>query len=80
MLVESLLPVEEASSGVEDVPRERFMELRGRFWPALGSVAVLGGAVVADLAAFFGGASGAGNSTSCVRSSRESGTHSLEAG
>lgn len=52
------------------------MEPRGRFWPALGRVAVLGAAAVADLGAFFGGTSRVGNSTSCVRSRRESGTHS----
>ena len=75
-MVASLLPVEGASSGVDDVPRERFIDVRGRFWPALGRVEPLSGAVVADLGGFLGGASGGGNSTSCVRSRRVRGTHS----
>ena len=56
--------------------RER-AEGRGLFWPARCGGA-LGAAVVVVLVAFLGGASGAGHSTSCVRSSRLRGTHSKD--
>ena len=64
------LPVEGASSGVEETSREdgrgRLSDLGTVFW---------GGAVGA-LVAFLEGGSGAGHSTSWVRSKRVGGTHS----
>lgn len=68
-------PVERVSSGVSEFFREP-VEVRGRFWPAFGRGPALGagGAAFCD---FFGGASGAGHSTSCVRSMREAGMISI---
>lgn len=52
--------------------------VRGRFWPAadLGKVADLGAGGLAFWD-FLGGASGAGHSTSWVRSRRVAGIHSI---
>lgn len=68
-------PVEALSSGVSEFFR-LVVDGRGRFWPAvvLGAGAAFGAGL--DFWDFLGGASGAGHSTSCERSRRETGTHS----
>jgi len=70
------LPVTLPSSGVSEGLR-LVVAVRGRFWPAadLGKVADLGAGGLAFWD-FFGGASGAGHSTSWVRSRRVAGIHS----
>ena len=61
MGTEAALPVEGASSGVEEISRE-MAEGRGRFWPAT-DLRVLEGAVT-DFGGFLEGGSAGGHSTS----------------
>ena len=74
------LPELVVSSGVSEFLRlvAAVVDARGRFWPAvdLGRVADLGAGAV-DFCDFLVGASGCGHSTSCERSRREAGTHSI---
>ena len=71
-----ILPVVEVSSGVAE-PLRLVADGRGRFWPAvdLGCFCAFE-AGAADFWDFFEGASGAGHSTSWVRSRRSEGIHS----
>ena len=71
-----VLMVEGVSSGVAETSRLVVVETRGRFWPALGRGAFLG-AGAAAFWPFLEGASGWGHSTSCVRSRRDAGIHSV---
>ena len=71
----AVLPLEGASSGVEEISRE-MAEGRGRFWPAidLRAADLEGGGM--DFGGFLGRGSTGGHSTSWVRSSLEAVIHS----
>ena len=73
--------MEGASSGASEPLRldAAVVDARGRFCPAvdLGTVADFGGAAAVVFWDFFVGASGCGHSTSCERSSRDAGIHSV---
>lgn len=75
------LPEVVVSSGVSEFLRlvAAVVDARGRFWPAvdLGTVADFGAGAV-DFWDFLVGASGCGHSTSCERSRRDAGTHSVD--
>ena len=75
------LPEVVVSSGVSEFLRlvAVAVDARGRFWPAvdLGRVADFGAGAV-DFWDFLVGASGCGHSTSCERSRRDAGTHSVD--
>ena len=73
------LPEVVVSSGVSEFLRlVAAVDVRGRFWPAVdfGRVADFGVGAV-DFWNFLVGASGCGHSTSCERSRRDAGTHSV---
>ena len=75
------LPDVVVNSGVSEFLRlvATVVDVRGRFWPAvdLGTVVDFGAGAV-DFWDFLVGASGCGHSTSCERSRRDAGTHSVD--